>query len=1026
MARYSKITSTYTLKKLHQNIDNGTIFERNWTTIGERHVIERGKRKVYGDSGFLFTDSIRPGLRKRNYSGEWSDAFTLDSLSSTVNDSVNQVELSTSNDIRDYAYWGSAEELLRSGVESIVKWFPGRLWSTSNAIIRLHPDGEYQEYIQNIVGDGHGNYRVIFINTADANKPCDDSSSEPHNIDEEDGDCLTFECGEDSESCIQFDCKSAYYGDGCCVHFSDGITESRGQECVTFGCEGDCPEFQPECDNSIHIYSVRNPFMINLFDKESYLGKYDNRLRNLPLSWKQYLINDVPISGYNVYIRPFNECDSDYTVQYAITVKYRNTTVNFYGLKVDGNILWCCDTPNVTIQPKKVIIESYFGTLDGIEKVLLDRRTYPWYTAKFITPVDVGTTRFYYTERIYRWPSTDYAIDVDTFGFETYINSLYSLGKTMDELWTDNMWNRMTHEAIKNFDWTYTREYEDGADEDNIAGGTRMEHLIKLTGAYFDDIKRYVDGIGKKNIVTRDGVNNLPNAEMSDKASLLGWEVYSTKQNDNTNMSISWSTLDYIDKLPSRWLDPSIIHGKWYDNYDITKVTENDNDNYFMRNLVLNSGEIFKSKGTKHGIEMVMGMFGFGEEDFELVEQYYEIKPLPADGTLYYYSRNDDIPFDVEDDGYELIEDFASLDEYLKSKDYRVYDTDSDKIRFSEDGLNIYYVKKETTYRDAAVQVNASKLVERNYDTDPFSGTPLGEVYINNEHYIIPYFSQELIYDGDVQFETNGGWGKYVDNMDNIYEDGTKQYDYMESVPYFDVLQNCGELVTLNMFDMGDKKVYYVIDLSDYTEHSTDLPTDGNLSHYFKIMDVFNPQDFSSWKNIPLKVATADGMVDVKDAFGDDPTAFDTYCSTFTAFDGITYDDYLLAVYYDTLIPDNLGNNPHCGFGKYDLGTQYYNYLVSPFYYPISKHLFDNEDDETLSKLIRFNVSVVYGEKMVNAITPNGNDSNVENLYYLPSKFLVLKNNIENDLYKVYFKEIILKYLLQIIPSTTILVLENF
>ena len=55
----------------------------------------------------------------------------------------------------------------------------------------------------------------------------------------------------------------------------------------------------------------------------------------------------------------------------------------------------------------------------------------------------------------------------------------------------------------------------------------------------------------------------------------------------------------------------------------------------------------------------------------------------------------------------------------------------------------------------------------------------------------------------------------------------------------------------------------------------------------------------------------------------------------------------------------------------------------------------------------------------------------LHNSYYIPSKILIIKNNIDNTqdvsgLYKKYLNKVVLKYLLQVIPSTTILLLENF
>ena len=74
MARYSKTHSNYVLKKRHQTLQDGsTIFERDWGTLGERHVIERGKRRIYSDSNFLFTDNSKAGNKYRNNTGEWSE-----------------------------------------------------------------------------------------------------------------------------------------------------------------------------------------------------------------------------------------------------------------------------------------------------------------------------------------------------------------------------------------------------------------------------------------------------------------------------------------------------------------------------------------------------------------------------------------------------------------------------------------------------------------------------------------------------------------------------------------------------------------------------------------------------------------------------------------------------------------------------------------------------------------------------------------------------------------------------------------
>ena len=50
----------------------------------------------------------------------------------------------------------------------------------------------------------------------------------------------------------------------------------------------------------------------------------------------------------------------------------------------------------------------------------------------------------------------------------------------------------------------------------------------------------------------------------------------------------------------------------------------------------------------------------------------------------------------------------------------------------------------------------------------------------------------------------------------------------------------------------------------------------------------------------------------------------------------------------------------------------------------------------------------------------------VEKGLKLNSKVFIIQNNIDNEYFKKYLKETIIPYVLQVIPSTTILKLENF
>jgi hypothetical protein len=161
MARYTRNVSTFIEKKKHQNIEGGSIIERDWTTIGERHVIEPGKRRVHSDSGFLFTESNIPGVKKRNRTDNWSEFYTIDSLSPTINNEVNIIKLPDGDSLTSYSYYGSSNEMVRASIENIVKWFPGKCWSDNKYIKRSIGDGMYY-LLFDIINDGHHNYVLEF------------------------------------------------------------------------------------------------------------------------------------------------------------------------------------------------------------------------------------------------------------------------------------------------------------------------------------------------------------------------------------------------------------------------------------------------------------------------------------------------------------------------------------------------------------------------------------------------------------------------------------------------------------------------------------------------------------------------------------------------------------------------------------------------------------------------------------------------------------------------------------------------
>ena len=109
------------------------------------------------------------------------------------------------------------------------------------------------------------------------------------------------------------------------------------------------------------------------------------------------------------------------------------------------------------------------------------------------------------------------------------------------------------------------------------------------------------------------------------------------------------------------------------------------------------------------------------------------------------------------------------------------------------------------------------------------------------------------------------------------------------------------------------------------------------------------------------------------------------------------------------------------------MGDEFFEYMKKPFKYALVKKYFASPYYEEANDVkLEFDVSKrivakydIEDDEKIQII--NNNDK-----YYLNDKVIIFKNNIDNDEYKKYFKTVIINYLMQVIPSTAIFVLENF
>lgn len=842
MPRYIKSHSNYVLRKQHQFVKNGTIFERDWVTVGGTGRFTPGQTPVYANGNFIFTINNTPFSQKKHKYGHW--VTSPDGDSTWTDDEVENINLSdtdsdieineVSNDLRDFAYFGSCSELIRASIEDIIKNFPAEL-----------------------------------------------------------------------------------YFSGKITQIATGNTESQNP-------------FQ-----TVEGFIVDNNFNINLIDNNVILNEYENDLRYFSYSFKDYEIISgntiIPVTSVTIINENVDvNCLTEGQLLNTITI---NGNIIIKGRFVNGERQFFHNTTiGLHVRPNKKRIDKYFNNLDGFEKILLNRKSKPIYTNIFLTPIETnkGIT---FVNRKYSWAVVNgWNLDISSPNYLSFVNSLSSIAEILDEYYCDNIYRSMTHEAIKNFDWTYTREYNDGDEQEFVIAGNKIVNILRLYGRILDDIKRYIDGIKFTNTLTYNRQNNISDYFLSDKLELSGWEastvVKSGTENDTTDILYSGESTGY---------------------------TFNEVNNQFMRRLVLCSKAIFKAKGTRKAIEMLMGMFGVDKDWYSINEYHYTCTPITNQNTI-------------------------SLIQTINS--------DKNVVLLDED--------------------------------NPYSGLLVKEINDGNNTFLVPWFDKNEIYDGNPYFQSNGGWGSEKPlplNNDNFI--------YKETMPYINMVSTIDELFTLSIGRMSSNDVYYVYDISDISDYNFtyDNPSlSGNPTNYFILGNgnnsidediiINNSRNASGWTCVTYNVVGIDKIISNE-----------------------------RVVYLESIISKNYGNNPHIGYGHYDMGKEFFDYIKELFKYSLdNSQIYGTDDELNTYKTIGFtdldfNNPVLDPIKIQNIdvyknICGKNNTKIVkvnESKVFLNTKLIVIENKYGgNKDFREYFTNHILPYVEQIIPSTAIFGIKGF
>lgn len=799
---YIKSHSNYALKKKHQIVDDGTVFERDITTIGAVNQFAPGQTPIYRSGNFIITVRGDRGGTNQYNTQKWEqsnnsgETWTLSNIADMVSKDENQddTKIVLKNDyydFRDFAYYGSLTELFRSSMNDILDRFPGELYCISGS------------------------------------------------------------------------------GEVGAVYYTSSYTEDLETIETSVRLGGDS------------YYEVSNPFGINIHAAEA--PKDADPLKYFANGgYKNYTVNGANITTYSVsYETPTHgkENEDKYFCKGDKLATITINTTTIYAYLGDNNVVYYLHSGNggTYIRPTGDVITEFYNGCNDLERIMLNPNTSPMYKATFsvIKENDYG----YYRElEEFIFPTSEGGYNPATES--SYIDRLVAIGEFYDENLTDNLYRSMTHEAIKNFDWSYTREYDEDAEEEHFEGGQKIQKALRIFAREFDEQKKYIDNIKNTGRITYDERANIPDYFLADVCEDDGWDIksvipydlegsnndwnntanilnnvkphkysqssksavtpynssyigdgtkngyfvtcesssttdvsghlkgwYRQKKDNVTYYTISASSAPYTFGFPS---DRIVNRIKSYSD-DANKYTYMDVNNEFLKRLKLNSKAIWRHKGTLEGIEMILGMFGLKSKRW-----------IKKSGNVRYSGDTISPDYDIT--------------EYTQFTNPIVDKLDTVRNVFPIDWVNstktITYDNRATSNYTLPGSMGASYI--------PYQGLPVAFIDVDEEtRKLYPNFNKNEQLDGNPYFQMNGGWlaktisGKQnfqFDADDNIVhcpvsagtvtEDGfviDNQKLYKETVRSIRRVENLRELLSIPQSELYDGIICYVGRIDDET-----------------------------------------------------------------------------------------------------------------------------------------------------------------------------------------------------------------
>ncbi len=307
-------------------------------------------------------------------------------------------------------------------------------------------------------------------------------------------------------------------------------------------------------------------------------NQYGLDIRNVPFTEK-----NIPNEYYDYVVT--DEKNVDYVIN---GMTGTSTNDNYIYFNVSGKI-WDAlsgatfGKKTFKVRPIKQIRDNFFTELTDLESLIINRLTTPIYTFTINVPFAYNDGDLGFQLKTFTWPTSDgYNLDINTNVYSSFIEELFNTASLYDENKTDLVLRRLVSDSIK--------EYDTEGDGDGDTG-MRVSKLLRVYGAEFDVVKKYVDGIRFANVVTYNKKDNTSDSLIKIMAKTMGFDTLMTTGGGFNLLENDTEDDDPVFKGYSRSLSPQEI------------------DIELWRRLVINAWWLWRSKGTRKVLEFFLKLF---------------------------------------------------------------------------------------------------------------------------------------------------------------------------------------------------------------------------------------------------------------------------------------------------------------------------------------------------------------------------------------------------------------------------------